>query len=146
MSADLTTTLVGLLIGNDKELPARLQKQSKQLQKVKCTDETYGIWLKDLELPVLLEILTSPDSYFHTRFPGLESFDKRKRKALAKEIQDHVSTCRRCTQKVSDDLAWSKKVDSVISQNRGLLKQLFQIEETSLDEPHHGCGRHLGLV
>jgi hypothetical protein len=146
MTLNLAQTLVNFMVGNDTGLPARLRSEEKTLEGLICIRPEYGDWLRDFEMPILIELLNSSDSYFHRSFPGMTTFDSTKRKSLATEIQKHASICPRCIQKIAYDRVWEKQVESTIIQNRDSLRKSAQAGEEPMEDDHHHSGHHTDLV
>lgn len=126
MKFDATATLANLMIGDDRNLPNRLREQKADLTRYKCVKPEIGKWLEDFELPVLVEILNSPDDYFFEKFPKLKLFTRSKRRTFAKEVQEHCKICKRCRLKVSQDLDWEKEVESFVFNHKDNIKKSLE--------------------
>lgn len=124
MKNEITDLLSELMISDDADLSNCLRKEQEKLDEIKCTTPETGKWVDDFELPVLFEILDSPDSYFYKHFPELKSLSYEKRRQLAEDIQKHVEICEHCKLKINYDTNWEIQVNSVVEQNRKDLKDI----------------------
>lgn len=121
--SELTELLSELLIKDNPDLPDGLKEEQKKLDKIKCIDLQFGKWIDDNELPVLLELLDSPDSYFYKHYPQTEPFPISARQAFAEQIQSHLEVCEHCIMKVNFDNSWEIKVNAVAENHREKLKR-----------------------
>lgn len=124
MESDIISTIAELMVSGNENLSDRLCREQEILNRIKCTNSKIGSWIDDFELPVLLEILDSPDSYFYKNFPNLKSLNYQKRQDLAEKIQNHAGVCEHCKLKIKYDTDWEIRVNAVIEQNRSNLENI----------------------
>jgi hypothetical protein len=124
---EIENALADVLLKNRSGIALRLKEQASELAKTPCSDRSLGAWLEDYELPILIELLNSPDEYFHDRFDNLKDFDLAKRKKLAGDILEHSKVCAHCRLKVSFDSEFADTVDEVIEDNREELRRRITV-------------------
>lgn len=109
---DLIELLARLICESNNEPPIR--RTGKDLP---CSEPNVGKWVQNCDFPFLMETLALPDHIFAQEFPGIE-LSQKERKAFAKTLEKHCSSCARCNAKQAEDIAWKLRVDETIVDNR----------------------------
>lgn len=108
-----------VLVDHDADLPEHLRREDDELDALECTDSAgKGALLREMELPVLVEIFLSSQEYFDLTFPERASLSFEDRQAFARKLEEHSRSCDRCRLKVELDSNWKDRVDFGFEQYR----------------------------
>lgn len=119
---NLTESGARILLSQNENLPDQLRQQDQELEALDCDDPNeLGAWIRDFEVPVLVEILRASQDYFDRTFPDKAFMTQEGRESLANRIEEHSQTCERCRLKVALDLQWKEQVDFSFEQHRQAL-------------------------